>query len=238
MESGNSFRARLIIEGLVIVVSILIAFGLDTWWDDVKERREEHETLLALQHEFSAAREQVVYYQSTHQRILRSVALVVELLDEALESGELTKAIPDSALAMTLIPPTTSVNLGTLSGLISSGRLRIIQNQELRRRLGSWGVSLEELSEEEIDSRRLVNEELFQALSTRINIHGLWDQANAMIGRPVARDFRLTNIHVPVDIELMGLFEVRWNILKHTLKEFKDLLASIDAILQEIEKSL
>jgi len=35
------FRVRLVLEGLVVVSSILLAFALDAWWD-------EHERLLAL----------------------------------------------------------------------------------------------------------------------------------------------------------------------------------------------
>ena len=238
MEGNKTFRPRLVFEGLVIVVSILIAFGLDTWWDDVKERREEHQTLLALQQEFISARDNVIFYQSLNQRVLNSTALIVEALDQALESGELMTIIPDSALAITLIPPTTSVNLGTLSGLISSGRLGIIQNLDLRGQLGSWGVTLEELGEEEIASRRLVNEELFQALSAKINIHGIWDQVNALIGMSPGQVDPPSSINLPVDKELMGLYELRWNILRHTRIEFGHLLVSIDAIIQELEKTL
>ena len=36
---------RVFVEGVVIVASILLALGLDAWWDGVQERQEEREAL-------------------------------------------------------------------------------------------------------------------------------------------------------------------------------------------------
>ena len=41
-------------EGVVIVGSILLAFGIEAWWDGMQERAEEQVVLLALQEEFTA----------------------------------------------------------------------------------------------------------------------------------------------------------------------------------------
>lgn len=40
MDRGKLFR-----EGVVIVASILLAFAIDAWWDERKERVEEREIL-------------------------------------------------------------------------------------------------------------------------------------------------------------------------------------------------
>ena len=40
-----------LVEMVVVVASILIAFGLDAWWDGRKERSEETTILLALESE-------------------------------------------------------------------------------------------------------------------------------------------------------------------------------------------
>ncbi len=45
---------RVFVEGVVIVGSILLAFGLQAWWGERQERRAEQELLLNLQGEFSA----------------------------------------------------------------------------------------------------------------------------------------------------------------------------------------
>jgi hypothetical protein len=46
---------RLVAEGVVIVVSILLAFFVDTSWDRYQERGEERSYLVSLQREFEAA---------------------------------------------------------------------------------------------------------------------------------------------------------------------------------------
>ena len=45
---------RAFIEGVVIVGSILLAFGIQAWWDGLQEREEEREVLIGLEAEFVA----------------------------------------------------------------------------------------------------------------------------------------------------------------------------------------
>ena len=44
---------RWLIELAVIVVSILLAFGIDAWWEERQDRREEAEILAGLEREFT-----------------------------------------------------------------------------------------------------------------------------------------------------------------------------------------
>ena len=46
---------RLALEGMVIVGSILLAFGIEAWWNETQERAEERQALGALAREFRAA---------------------------------------------------------------------------------------------------------------------------------------------------------------------------------------
>ncbi|MDH3424629.1 MAG: hypothetical protein OEN00_16655 [Gemmatimonadota bacterium] len=41
-------RSRVLAEGAVIVLSILLAFGIDAWWEGRQERAEELAALSAL----------------------------------------------------------------------------------------------------------------------------------------------------------------------------------------------
>lgn len=79
------------VEGVVIVVSILLAFALDAWWNSRGQRQEETQVEVAT-------------------------------LD----------------LARTFIAPTFDPRTGSLDGPLSSGRLGILRNEDLRRRLSSW----------------------------------------------------------------------------------------------------
>ena len=61
-------------EGVLIVASILLAFTLDSWWDERKERREEAEILHGLNNEFLLNRAMLDYRIGRHELDLRGMA--------------------------------------------------------------------------------------------------------------------------------------------------------------------
>ena len=83
----RKLSARLLVESLVIVVSILAAFALDRWWESVRARAEEQQVLESLDAEFRAARSQLESTLALHQRTLHSVAFVRGELDKAVRDG-------------------------------------------------------------------------------------------------------------------------------------------------------
>ena len=58
MPDKISWR-RILVEGLVIVVSILLAFGIEAWWQERGDRTAELEALVGLHAEFTAIRERL-----------------------------------------------------------------------------------------------------------------------------------------------------------------------------------
>lgn len=233
----SRLAARLALESFVIIASILAAFALDTWWDTRQEREEEQETLAALRVEFTTARGDTEWYGATQRRILDNVTLLVDSLQAAWTSGRRTVALPDSSLGLAYIPPTVSPTLGTLDGLISSGRLGIIRDQELRTALGGWGTGLAELTEEETSSRDLVEEDMDRVLRARINTAGLWDVGAATVDEGRLVEAASGTREVPVDTEVIGVLEQRRTLLRHTMDEYEDLEAEIDTILALIDRS-
>lgn len=234
----SRLATRLALESFVIIGSILAAFALDTWWDQRQERAEEQETLSALQVEFEQARMDVEWYGSGQVRILDAVTLLVDELHAAWRAGRRTVTLPDTALGLAYVPPTVSPTLGTLEGLVSSGRLGLLRDRELRTALGGWGTELAELTEEETSSRDLTEEDLDRVLRARINTVGLWDVGAAIIGETLTPEARAGMREVPVDTEVMGVLEQRRTLLYHTRDEYADLRAEIDNILALIERSL
>ena len=61
-ENSTGRRAtRLLVEGAVIVASILLAFGIDAWWDARTERTQERALLTALAEDLAATKEVLGY---------------------------------------------------------------------------------------------------------------------------------------------------------------------------------
>ena len=225
--------ARLVIEGLVIVVSILAAFALDRWWESVRARAEEQQVLEALDVEFRAAQDQLEGTLALHRRILHSVGFVREELDRAIRDGSPYATLPDTALALLYIPPTTQLRLGTLDGLVGSARLGVIRDGELRASLASWGTTLDELTEEEWASREYVNTELDRAFRARMNVNAfrsiLSDSLDAVTPAMTSR--------VPADMELLGVVATRYALLDHGIDEYPPVFDELDRLLELIARS-
>lgn len=224
---------RLLLESLVIVASILAAFALDRWWESVRARAEEQQALQALDAEFHAARDQLEGTLALHQRILHSVSFVRGELDEAIRDGSPFVVLPDTALALLYIPPTTQLTLGTLDGLVGSARLGVIRNAELRSSLASWGSTLDELTEEEWSSRQYVNTELDRAFRARMNVNSFrW-----VLGETLDAETSVATSRVPADVEILGVVATRYALLDHGIDEFPPVLAELDRLLELIARS-
>ena len=224
--------ARMLVEGVVIVASILAAFALDRWWDSVRARREEQQVLQAMDVEFRAARDKLESYVALHRRILHSVEFVRGELDQAIREGRSSVTLPDTSLALLYIPPTTQLTLGTLDGLVGSARLGVIRNAELRSSLASWGTTLDELTEEEWDSRQYVNTELDRAFRSRVNVMPFrWVFAEDITGGTGSTS------SVPADVELLGVVASRYALLDHAIHEFPPVLDELDRLLELIARS-
>ena len=82
-NSKSELWSRLSLEGLVIVVSILLAFALDTAWDDRQENIRRDEYLSVLGDEFRAAAEEMQEQIGDHERQVRSIETMLKQLGDA-----------------------------------------------------------------------------------------------------------------------------------------------------------
>ena len=127
---------RISIEAAAIVGSILLAFAIDAWWDEIQERAEEREVLESLLVEFQANRDQAASVISFHDRVVQSVAVLMELSDDEILALP-TEAV-EEALSSFGSPRTFDAVRGSVDALIGSGKLGILQDRALRESLTTF----------------------------------------------------------------------------------------------------
>ena len=100
MANTNNIQwKRLSAEGAAIVVSILLAFSIEAWWDNYKDRSEEQGILLSLKSEFEQnlafIETEISYRNTVIESILKifdvsavQSSIVPEVLDELI--GDVT----------------------------------------------------------------------------------------------------------------------------------------------------
>ncbi len=135
-DSQNIPWKRLSVEAAAIVVSILLAFAIDAWWDEQQERAEEREVLQSLHVEFEANRVEAAAVISFHDRVIQSVVMLMKMTeDEILAlSAKATVEIVSSLDS----PRTFDAVRGSVDALISSGKLGILRDRELRESLTTF----------------------------------------------------------------------------------------------------
>ena len=145
MRSRLSFPA-VIVEIAVIVGSILLAFGIDAWWDNRKDRMEEQTVLAGLEAEFVANVDRVATVIARHE----SFAQLTDELDAMPDSDVLEMPVEATDQYMRAMGQymTFEPRGGTLAGVVSGGQLALIQDHALRELLMEWLRRLDDAEEE------------------------------------------------------------------------------------------
>lgn len=253
--NGRIRTTDLAIESVVIVVSILLAFALEAWWDTRGQRQEETQVLENLRDEFQAAGTQLDRYIIVHQATLASIDAILGSVKAAHASGESRTEVATVDLARTLIAPTFDPRTGTLDGLLASGRLGVLQSEDLRRTLSAWPGLLVDAAEEEARSDDLIRNHMEPALWSAMDISParllpveVTDEAcsNLFWGRScedlqVEEDLPprwVSTSAFPVTLEVLGLFSTRMQILRHGIDQLLSVREEIDLILDQVRESL
>lgn len=159
---------RVVVEGAVIVGSILLAFGIDAWWEGVKDRREEILVLNALQAEFRQNLGELRSVHRIHQVYSTELDQLVTLMSSTPDGG--TVQVPDSLLRPLVSFRTADPAMGTLNTLLASGRIGLIENQGLQRALAGWPAVVDDVAEDESLIRDFVHERLIAGLVEEVDV--------------------------------------------------------------------
>ena len=152
----TSLRARLIGEGAVIVLSILLAFWIDAWSDSRQAKAEELEILASVDYEADRNAASLDSILAWHTRDLERIDLFFRSSPEAL------LALPTDSvqpwLYSIVVPLTFDAELAAATVLLDSPRLASERGREVRRRVADWVRSLEDAAEEKAAVRSLAYE--------------------------------------------------------------------------------
>jgi hypothetical protein len=120
----------------VIVASILLAFGIQAWWDNRNEREEERRLLTALLKEARGNDEWLSSMRPYYEAKLGAARAIQEAAAQvpiAIAADSLDALI--GTLTGTFTPP---LERGALDAVLAGGRLDLISDAELRARVAGW----------------------------------------------------------------------------------------------------
>jgi hypothetical protein len=138
---------RLTAELFAIVFGILVAFALQASWEARNDRLAERHLLEALQTELSAARNALDAQRWAYEYVDQATALVAKQLSDAGSGSVIT--IADTLLAGLLLEMSYDPPMGTVSTLLSSGQLELLEDLELRTVIAGWPAAVADGVEEQ-----------------------------------------------------------------------------------------
>ena len=128
---------RIAAEGTAIVISILLAFSIEAWWQTRSETDQERELLQALLDDFKATKDEIQDWRQFHLAVEKSTKALLDATlsgDASLTQADLRKLLSD----LTWFDSESHFATGALNSTVNGGDLPKIQNQTLRRAIADW----------------------------------------------------------------------------------------------------
>lgn len=181
MLTDNKFSKYLLYavgEIILVVIGILIALQINSWNQSIQNSKQEKQILTQLLEEYKSNLNQIDSKIFIRDKILASS---IKLLDYRNTKSSLINI--DSInrhIVRTITRPTFDPELSVSNELTNSGKLYLLSNSEIRKRISAFPSSLSELREEEIITVNLIEERFYPFLIKhyqigRLNIEFLDD---------------------------------------------------------------
>lgn len=138
---------RLFAEATAIVLSILMAFAIDAWWEDRGDRQAEQLLLQRLKADFTEIRTAIRMIEAEHRE---TSAACIALISIPEGSPIPSTAEYDRMVALVFLTSRTfNPGTGAVAAFLNSEGAKLVDNQQLADLLLSWSGLVEELQEED-----------------------------------------------------------------------------------------
>lgn len=223
----------------MIVASILLAFGIQTWWENQTEADREQRLLTSLLGEFEQNADLLEGATAEYRARYMDAEGILEAIDR-------TPAEVDDADLRLLVqglasPQTFHLESGAYDALLASGELDVIHDETLRARLAAWPSYVEEWAEEERWVFAFAQETVVPYLSQRASLRKItppfrpFPDGEAPTPLPVPSGDDLSLKPLLGEIEFENLVYLSAMGTWYALRDGETLLTQLNAILELIQ---
>ena len=223
---------RLGAESVAIVVSILLAFSLNAWWENRLERELESQQLTRLQVELVTNIELMDEFRFADSSINTGLR-VIEMMEDAQASETVDIMITAASLFNLTRASTLEIETSVFDCLVRSGSLDVIRDQQIVSALAAWERTVRNYADLAVVSRATTETILLPALHRRAN-------TSFALTRVIPRspdDDREgeTEVSLSVDNEIMGLIAQKTAILRTAARALTDMREAAEAAIEAID---
>lgn len=171
--------AQIVRDGAIIVISILLAFGIDASWERLQTRRDALNSLERVLAEVGDARTMMARGEAFQERLRVATELLLDAVVE-LEPGS-TVTVPDSLLLGVLGWQVIEASTNNVANFVASESFEFLRDIELRQALRRWIPLLEDLRDDQLNLRRLKDEQIHPVLRQSSDVAGAQLTLNAVL---------------------------------------------------------
>jgi hypothetical protein len=227
---------RLVGEAVAIVLSILLAFAIDAWWEDRSDRHAEQLLLERLKDDFTEIQTAIRLIEAEH---LETSAACRTLM--SIPEGSPIPATPefDRMVALVFLTSRTfNPGTGAVAAFLNSEGARLADNQPLANLMLSWPGLVEELQEEDVFMQQGIAGRWIPFLKSRVNIGPYLAVYPEMSGLPkhVANPQRREPLLV--DTDLVNNVLDRYKLQQIALRDIGPVIRAVNEILRLLEGNL
>ena len=165
---------RLIGEGAVVVLSILIAFGVNAWWEYFGERVREQEAIEQLVDEFVEVDAELAELDSAYTKSNSGEQRLGQLVTVmGSRRGDFADLVLDSLIAGAIANPRVALPEGVLASLLASGDLSVIRSDSLRAALAGWAPERAKVERDVIEAADFTSEFLMPYLWGEVSVRAI-----------------------------------------------------------------
>lgn len=235
-QMNDSQPRRAILEGLVILVSILLAFGIDAWWDATREGDQAYERLRSAQEELAGVAPRLLDEANQQQRIVVASRELMRLISSVSE-GELVET-PDTLWAATLTVPEGVVPTVAVDALASTGALAHVRSRTLRDSLGAWPSQVVDDLANQGEQWRFVTEEFSPLVRRKADVREAFGLVRPWYRREIPAARTVSTVRVIRERELLNALAERAMNADLSRGDYEGLSRHSTALARSIEHSL
>lgn len=228
---------RLAIEAPVIVISILLAFAIDAWWEERGERKAEVVLLERLRADYIDIQSALRVVEEEHREASDACIFFMNM-----RLGEPLPATPgvDRKVALVFLASRTfNPGSGAVASFQSAEGAQLVRNQALADRLLAWSGLVEELQEEEANLQKGVAERWTPYIASRVTVGPyVAVLGDLMAAMPGAISTPTTREPLVVDDEFMNHVLDRFKWQQIALRDIQPVSTAVEDILALLEEEL
>ncbi len=228
---------RLAIEAPVIVISILLAFAIDAWWEERGDRKAEIVLLERLRADYIEIQSALRVVEEDHRA--SSDACISFMGMTAGETLPATQEVDRMVALVFLASRTFNPGSGAVASFQGSEGARLVRNQSLADKLLAWSGLVEELQEEEANLQKGVAERWSPYIASRTSVGPYVALLGApMEGMPRHVAAPTTRKPLVVDEEFINHVLDRFKWQQIALRDIEPVRVAVEDILSLIEAEL